>query len=60
MVCSADDNVMSLYEQLQASGTTELLDKFEKVMGTFYRELKEQKENNEHLQAIYAKLASLE
>ncbi|CAD6187354.1 unnamed protein product [Caenorhabditis auriculariae] len=48
------DEVLMLYEQLQSTGMPQLLRKFEKVVGSFYKEIKEKKHENERLQHICA------
>ncbi|CAP32754.3 Protein CBR-TAG-312 [Caenorhabditis briggsae] len=48
------EEVLVLYEQLQSSGVPALLRKFERVVGSFHKELSEKKHENERLQRIYA------
>uniref|UniRef100_A0A8R1HI91 Ras and EF-hand domain-containing protein homolog n=1 Tax=Caenorhabditis japonica TaxID=281687 RepID=A0A8R1HI91_CAEJA len=48
------EEVLVLYEQLQSSGVPALLRKFERVVGSFSKELSEKKHENERLQRIYA------
>ncbi|CAI5454217.1 unnamed protein product [Caenorhabditis angaria] len=48
------EEVLLLYEQLQVTGMPQLLRKFEKVVGSFCKEIKEKKHENERLQHIYA------
>nr|pir hypothetical protein C33D12.6 - Caenorhabditis elegans [Caenorhabditis elegans] len=49
------EEVLVLYEQLQSSGVPALLRKFERVVGSFHKELSEKKHENERLQRIYAR-----
>lgn len=50
---SSQDEVLMLYQQLQSAGMPQLLKKYEKVVGSFYKELKEKKHENEKLQHVY-------
>uniref|UniRef100_A0A1I7X9K3 EF-hand domain-containing protein n=1 Tax=Heterorhabditis bacteriophora TaxID=37862 RepID=A0A1I7X9K3_HETBA len=47
------EEVLLLYQQLQSAGIPQLLKKFERVVGAFYKEIKEQKTENERLQHVY-------
>lgn len=49
----SQDDVLALYEQLQAAGLPQLLGQYEKVIGNVCKEIREQKEQNERLQKIY-------
>jgi hypothetical protein len=42
------------YDKLQATGLPNVIQQFEKVIGSFCVEMKEQKEQNERLQKKYA------
>uniref|UniRef100_A0A0N5A8T4 Ras and EF-hand domain-containing protein n=1 Tax=Syphacia muris TaxID=451379 RepID=A0A0N5A8T4_9BILA len=50
------DEVLLLYEQLQASGMGKLLTRFEKIVGNFCKELQDRKDENRRLQHVYESL----
>ncbi|KHN84433.1 Ras and EF-hand domain-containing -like protein [Toxocara canis] len=47
------DEVLFLYEQLQSSGMPEILHRFEKVVGNFCKEIRDQKDENVRLQHVF-------
>ncbi|KAJ1358484.1 hypothetical protein KIN20_016917 [Parelaphostrongylus tenuis] len=47
------EEVVLLYQQLQSAGVPQLLRKYERIVGSFYKELKEQKDENQRLQHVY-------
>ncbi|GMT35265.1 hypothetical protein PFISCL1PPCAC_26562, partial [Pristionchus fissidentatus] len=47
------EEVLALYEQLQNAGVPALLKKYERVVGSFCKELKDKKEENQRLQHVY-------
>ncbi|CAI2356774.1 unnamed protein product [Caenorhabditis sp. 36 PRJEB53466] len=48
------EEVLTLYGQLQTCGVPVLLHKFERIVGSFHKELSEKKYENERLQKIHA------
>uniref|UniRef100_F1KZT2 Ras and EF-hand domain-containing protein n=1 Tax=Ascaris suum TaxID=6253 RepID=F1KZT2_ASCSU len=47
------DEVLLLYEQLQSSGMPQILHRFEKVVGSFCKEIRDQKYENVRLQHVF-------
>ncbi|KAE9415520.1 hypothetical protein Angca_009299 [Angiostrongylus cantonensis] len=47
------EEVVLLYQQLQSAGVPQLLRKYERIVGSFYKEIKEQKDENQRLQHVY-------
>ncbi|KAK5976101.1 Ras and EF-hand domain-containing protein [Trichostrongylus colubriformis] len=47
------EEVVLLYQQLQSAGVPQLLRNFERIVGSFYKEFKEQKDENQRLQHVY-------
>ncbi|KJH41678.1 Ras family protein [Dictyocaulus viviparus] len=47
------EEVVSLYQQLQSAGVPQLLRNYERIVGSFYKEIKDQKDENQRLQHIY-------
>ncbi|VDM40156.1 unnamed protein product [Toxocara canis] len=50
------DEVLFLYEQLQSSGMPEILHRFEKVVGNFCKEIRDQKDENVRLQHVFERV----
>ena len=50
--CSQDE-VVQLYERLQEAGMSNVIDQFEKVIGGFCAEIREQRDLNERLHKKY-------
>lgn len=47
------EEVIMLYQQLQSAGVPQLLRKYERIVGSFYKEIKDQKDENQRLQHVY-------
>ncbi|KAK6762727.1 hypothetical protein RB195_023439 [Necator americanus] len=47
------DEVVLLYQQLQSAGIPQLLRKYERIVGSFYKEIKDQKDENQRLQHVF-------
>ncbi|CAJ0609788.1 unnamed protein product [Cylicocyclus nassatus] len=47
------EEVVMLYQQLQNAGVPQLLRKYERIVGSFYKELKDQKDENQRLQHVF-------
>ncbi|VDL76917.1 unnamed protein product [Nippostrongylus brasiliensis] len=47
------EEVIALYQQLQSAGVPQLLRKYERIVGSFYKEIKDQKDENQRLQHVF-------
>ncbi|KAL6723559.1 hypothetical protein Aduo_018547 [Ancylostoma duodenale] len=47
------EEVVLLYQQLQNAGVPQLLRKYERIVGSFYKEIKDQKDENQRLQHVF-------
>ncbi|VDM76528.1 unnamed protein product [Strongylus vulgaris] len=47
------EEVVMLYQQLQSAGVPQLLRKYERIVGSFYKEIKDQKDENQRLQHVF-------
>ncbi|KAK6762728.1 hypothetical protein RB195_023439 [Necator americanus] len=52
-ISSSHDEVVLLYQQLQSAGIPQLLRKYERIVGSFYKEIKDQKDENQRLQHVF-------
>lgn len=55
-VLFSHEEVVLLYQQLQSAGVPQLLRKYERIVGSFYKEIKDQKDENQRLQHVFETL----